>query len=360
MIDLTVKLAGLKLEFPTILAPGPLSRDGPAVKRAAEHYGVGAVVVKTVYPRNEETPRPCMAALRGDSMINHDWSALSAENFCKQMKIAKEGSKPVIVSIIGKIDEEVKMAKLLEEAGADMIELPIDNPSLEQLQENIRRIKEAVAIPLGVKIGPSTQDIPRYAREIERAGADYISGINTLGPVLAIDAKTGKPLLGSRFGYGYLSGPAIKPLALRCVAEMAKSVKIPVVGGGGIRDGKDAIEFLMVGATCVHLHTAAIFKGLEVFSKIVEEIGKITKMLGYHSLEEIHGLSLRYLNEGQSLSRIMPKVNQDLCNGCGICERACVYAAIKIHGGVAKVEEENCFGCGLCATVCPVYAIRLE
>lgn len=301
-----------------------------------------------------------MAALRGDTLINHDWSALSAEKFCRQMKIAKEGRKPVIVSILGNIEEEIKMAKLLEEAGADMVELPIANPPLEQLRENIRRIKEEVTIPLGVKIGPDIQDIPRYAREIEQAGADYISGINTLGPVLAIDAKTGKPLLGSKFGYGYLSGPAIKPVALRCVAEMAKSVKIPIVGGGGIRDGKDAIEFLMVGATCVHLHTAAILKGLGVFSKIVEEISEISKKLGYNSLEEIRGLSLRYLKEEPSLARRIPNVNHDLCNGCGICERACAYTAIKVHESVAKVEEGACFGCGLCATVCPVNAIKLE
>ncbi|MEM3452863.1 MAG: 4Fe-4S binding protein [Candidatus Hadarchaeum sp.] len=359
-LDLTVKLADLRLEFPTVLAPGPLSKDGPAIKRAAEHYGIGAIVAKTVYPREEDTPRPCMIALQGGTMINHDWSALSAEQICRQMKIAKEGKKPVIVSILGDIDEEVRMAKLLEEAGADMLELPISNPSLEQLQENIRKIKEAVVIPLGVKIGPNISDIPRYAKGIERAGADYISGINTLGPVLAIDARTGRPLLGSKFGYGYLSGPAIKPVALRCVAEMAKSVRIPVVGGGGISNGKDAIEFLMAGATCVHLHTAAILRGLGVFSKIVEEISETIKALGYNSLEEIRGLSLKLLNEEPLFSRIIPSINHDLCNGCGLCQRACAYAAIKVQGGVARVDETACFGCGLCATLCPVNAINLS
>lgn len=336
-----------------------MSKDGSAVKRAAEQRGVGAVVVKTVYPKEEDTPRPCMAALRGGTMINHDWSALSAEQICRQMKIAKEGKKPVIVSIFGDIGEEVRMAKLLEESGADMLELPIGTPPLEQLQENIRRIKEAVTIPLGVKIGPDIQDIARYAKGIEQAGADYISGINTLGPVLAIDAKTGRPLLGSKFGYGYLSGPAIKPLALRCVAEMAKSVKIPIVGGGGVSDGKDAIEFLMAGATCVQLHTVAILKGLGVFSKIVDEISEIMTTLGYNSLEEIRGLSLKYLNEEPSLARRIPSVNLDLCNGCGICERACAYTAIKVHEGAARVDETACFGCGLCATLCPVNAIKL-
>jgi dihydroorotate dehydrogenase (NAD+) catalytic subunit len=355
-----VNLAGLRLQFPTILAPGPLTKDARAVKRAAEQYGVGAIVVKTVYPRDEDTPRPCMAALKGGAMINYDWSALSAEQFSKQMKTAKEGNKPVIVSFLGGTEEMVKMAKMLAASGADMLELPIGNPPLEQLQEEIKEIRGAVDIPLGIKIGPNIKNIPEYAKGIERAGADYISGINTLGPVLAIDTKTGKPLLGSRFGFGYLSGPAIKPLALRCVAEMAKSVKIPVIGGGGISDGKDAIEFFMAGATCVHLHTAAILKGLGVFSTIVKQIDEFLTTEGYDSLDDIRGISLKYLSEEPSLAKKTPEVAQELCNGCGVCERTCVYEAIKVYDGLARVDKNACFGCGLCVTLCPAQALKLE
>ncbi|MFH1821034.1 MAG: 4Fe-4S binding protein [Methanobacteriota archaeon] len=358
MVDLSIDFADVKLEFPTVVAPGPLTKDGPSVKKAAQQYGVGAVVVKTVYPKEDDTPRPSMAALKGSSMINHDWSALSAEQFSKQIKIAKEGKKPIIISILGGIEDEVKMAKLLEDAGADMLELPIGVPTLEQLQNDIRRIKETVEIPIGVKIGPDILDIPKYARGIEHAGADYISGINTLGPALAIDVTTGRPLLGSKFGFGYVSGPAIKPIALRCVAEIARSVKIPVLGGGGISDGKDAVEFFMAGATCVHLHTAAILKGLGAFAKIVKEIDEFLNASGYDSLEEVRGMSLKYLIEEPSFDLRTPTVDPDLCNGCGVCERVCVYDAIKVHEGVTKTDKEACFGCGLCATMCPTRAIK--
>ncbi len=359
MVDISVSFAGVKLESPLVVAPGPLTKDGLSVKRAAEQLGVGAVVVKTVYPKEDDTPRPSMAALKGSSMINHDWSALSAEQFSRQLKVAKEGQKPVIISILGGIDDAVKMAKLLEGAGADMLELPIGVPPLEQLQDDIRKVKEAVGILVGVKIGPDIIDIPKYAKGIEAAGADYISGINTLGPALAIDLTTGKPLLGSKFGFGYLSGPAIKPIALRCVAEMARSVRIPVLGGGGVSDGRDAVEFIMAGATCVHLHTAAILKGLGVFARIAKEIEEVLDELGYGDLGEVRGMSLKFLKEEAAFGLVTPTVDPDLCNGCGVCERACVYHAIKVRNGLARADEASCFGCGLCKTVCPAKAIMM-
>ncbi len=360
MVDLSVNFAGIKFKFPTAVAAGPLTRDGISIKKVAQQYGVGAVVVKTVYKKSEDTPRPCMVAVKGNNLLNHDWSATSAEQMAKELKIAKEGEKPLIVSILGEIDDLLEMAGLLEDAGADMLELPVAVPPIEELKENVKRIKETVEIPLGVKIGPDVQDIPKYAKSIEQAGADYISGINTLGPGLAIDIFTGKPLLGSKFGYGYLSGPAIKSISVRCVAEMAKSVKIPVLGGGGISDGKDVIEMLMAGASCVHLHTAAILRGLGAFGKIVKETEEILDKMGYKSVEDVRGLALKYINEEPSYTLRPAVVNPELCNSCGVCERVCVYDAIKVEDGVAKVNEKNCFGCGVCKTMCPTQAIKLE
>lgn len=359
MADLSIDFAGIRLEFPTAVAAGPLTRDGISIKKVARQYGVGAVVVKTVYKRSEDTPKPCMAAVKGN-LLNYDWSATSADEMAKQLRIAKEGGKPLIVSILGEIDDLLEMARLLEDAGADMLELPVAVPPVEELKENVRRLKETIEIPLGVKIGPDVQDVPRYAKAIEKAGADYISGINTLGPGLAIDIFTGKPLLGSKFGYGYLSGPAIKSISVRCVAEMAKSVKIPVLGGGGVSDGKDVIEMLMVGASCVHLHTAAIFRGLGVFERIVKETDELLDKMGYKSVEDVRGLALKYIGEEASYTLHPAVVNAEICNGCGVCERACVYDAIKVEEGLAKVKRENCFGCGLCRTMCPTQAIKLE
>ena len=359
LANLSVNFAGIELEFPTAISAGPLTRNGISIKKAAQQYGVGAVITRTVFKEAVDTPRPSMVAVK-ENLLNFDWWAMGAKQMVKELKIAKEGKKPVIASIMGKIDDLVGIAKLLGDAGADMLELPIGAPSLEELGDDIKRIKEVIEIPLGVKIGPNIQDIPRYAKTIEQAGADFISGINTLGPGLAIDIFTGKPLLGARFGYGYLSGPAIKPIAVRCIAEISKTVKIPILGGGGIADGKDAIEMFMVGATCIHLHTAAILRGLGIFEKIIKEIEDFMDRMGYKSIGEIKGLSLHHMKEEATYTLYPATVNPELCNGCGICERICVYDAIKVEEGIAKVNREVCFGCGLCKTKCPTQAIKLE
>lgn len=359
MVDLSVNFAGIKLEFPTTVSAGPLTKDGISIKKAAQQYGVGAVVVKSIMKKFEDTPRPSMAAVKGN-LLNFDWWAMSADQMAKELKVAKEGKKPVIVSILGGIDDLVDMGKLFNDLGADMIEVPIAVPPVEELKNDIKRIREVVEVPLGVKIGPDIPDVPKYAKAIEQAGADYISGINTIGPGLAIDILTGKPFLGSKFGYGSVSGPAIKPIAVRCTAEMAKSVKISVMGGGGISDGKDAIEMIMAGANCVHVQTAAILRGLGIFGKIVKEIEELMETMGYSSIDEIKGLSLKYLKEEATYETHPSVVNPDLCNGCGVCERVCVYDAIKVEEGLARTNRDACFGCGLCVTMCPTRAIKLD
>jgi len=359
MVDFSVNLAGVKFDFPTAVSAGPLTKDGCMVKKAALQHGVGAVVFKSVCKKFEDTPRPSMAAVKG-SLLNYDWWAMDAEQAAKELKIAKEGNKPVIVSIYAGTKDLAEMARTVSEAKPDMLELPIGVPTLETLAEDIKVIKEAADLPLGVKVGPDLPDVQKYAKAIEKAGADYISGINTLGPGMAIDIYTGKPLLGSKQGHGSISGPAIKPLAVRCVAEMAKSVKIPVMGGGGVSDGKDAMEMFLVGASCIHVQTAAILRGLGVFDKIVKELEELMKELDYDSIDDFRGLALKHLREESSYATRPSVIDPSLCNGCGSCERVCVYDAIKVREGLARTDREACFGCGLCATVCPTRAIRLE
>jgi ferredoxin len=165
--------------------------------------------------------------------------------------------------------------------------------------------------------------------------------------------------LGSKYGYGYLSGPAIKPIALRCIAEISKAVKIPVIGGGGVMDWKDAIEMFMVGASAIHIHTAAILKGLKVFQEIINGIEEFMKAQGYNRVKDLVGLSLKHLQEEPKYELRKPMFNVELCNGCGICERVCVYEAISMKNRKPLLSGDRCFGCGLCASICPVRAIKL-
>ena len=360
MIDLSVEISGVKLEFPLALSAGPLSRDGASIKRVARQYGVGAIFTKTIAEKYRASPQPSMIIVNG-GLINYDWEAPGVDEMVRrELRIAKEGGKPVIASVKGTtIDSTIRMAKALEKAGADMIEIPISTISIDELVEEVRMVKEAIDIPLIIKVGPNLPDIQEYARAIESAGADAISGINTIGPCLVIDERTGRPLLGSRFGYGYLSGPAIKPIAIRCIAEIAKAVNIPVFGGGGVSSGKDAIEMFMVGAKCVCLHTAAILKGIGIFSKIIKEIEEFMEEMNYESLEEIRGVALKHLRDEEDYTPRVAVIDTRLCSKCGKCERVCTYGALKLVDGKPTVIENSCHGCGLCMSICPKGAIRL-
>lgn len=360
MIDLSIEVSGVKFEFPLALSAGPLSRDGASIKRAARQYGVGAIFTKTIAEKYRASPQPSMITANG-GLINYDWEAPGVDEMVRrELKIAKEGGKPVIASVKGTtIDSTIRMAKALEKAGADMIEIPISTIPIDELVEEVRMVKEAIDIPLIIKVGPNLPDIKEYARAIESAGADAISGINTIGPCLIIDVKTGRPLLGSRFGYGYLSGPAIKPIAIRCIAEIAKAVNIPVFGGGGVFSGRDAIEMFMVGAKCVCLHTAAILKGIGIFSKVIKEIEEFMREMNYESLEEIRGIALKHLRDEEDYTRRVAVIDTRLCSKCGTCERVCTYGALKLVDGKPMVIEDSCHGCGLCMSICPREAIRL-
>lgn len=349
---LSTEIVGVKLKFPTVLSSGPLSRDEKSIKRAMQQRGLGAITTKTILKSAGDTPRPSMAVFK-DNLINFDWDHPGVDSIINMLKTSKDGGFPIIANVIGPVDETARMCQNLEKAGAAMIE------SFES-EEHIKAIKDTISIPLVIKLNPNLPDIAKRARMAEKAGADAISAIGTVGPGLVIDTRTGKPLLGSKYGFGNLTGPAIKPIALRCVAEIAMAVKIPILGGGGITNGKDAMEMFMIGAKCVHLHTAAILGGLGVFEKIINEVKEIMKERGYESLEDVRGMSLKYLDEKPKYELHPAKVNVNLCNGCGICERVCAYDAIRMEERIARVDEKACFGCGLCVSICPTRAIKVS
>ena len=131
--------------------------------------------------------------------------------------------------------------------------------------EIVRSVKKSVKIPVFVKLTPNVTDIVEIARHAEDAGADALTMINSLGPGMRIDIETGKPILKNRFGG--LSGPAIKPIAIRCVYDVFDSVDIPIIGVGGIRDYMDVLEFLYAGASCVQIGTSIMYEGMDIFGK---------------------------------------------------------------------------------------------
>jgi len=300
---LTVELAGLRLANPTMLAAGILGMTSLSLKRVAE-AGAGAVVTKSVGMK----PR---TGYSNPTVVQTDCGILNAmglpnpgiEHFAKDIQEAKKAiSCPIIVSVYGFSTEEfVKTAKKAEEAGADALELNVSCPHVEKtgseigqdtelLEDVVKAVKKQVNKPVFVKLTPNVTNIVECAKAAEKAGADAITAINTVRG-MAINAETAKPILGNKFGG--LSGPAMKPIALRCVYEVYREVKVPVIGCGGISDWRDAVEFMLAGATAVQIGTAIAFKGLEVFQSINKGVEAYLKTKGYKSVREIVGLSHR-------------------------------------------------------------------
>jgi dihydroorotate dehydrogenase (NAD+) catalytic subunit len=156
----------------------------------------------------------------------------------------------------------------------------------DQVRDITRAVKGTVRVPVIAKITPNAADPAALAEAAERAGADAVSAINTLR-ALSVNVELRRPTLSH--GLGGLSGPAIKPVGLACVWQIARRVRIPVIGIGGIVSGRDALEYLMAGARAVQVGTAVAFEGIRVFGRIVRELNDLLDSLGLSRAEDAVG-----------------------------------------------------------------------
>ena len=197
----------------------------------------------------------------------------------------------------GTLDDYIKGAELLREKDIDVIELNISCPNVkaggmafgiknEVAREVVREVRKVVEKPLVIKLSPNAEDIVGMARVCEEEGADGVSLVNTF-KALAIDINKRKPVFDNV--YAGLSGPAIKPIALRMVNEVAKNIEIPVWGMGGITNATDAIEFIMAGSSCIQVGTAN-FVNPRIGLEIIDGIEKFMKQEGIKTLDEIRGI----------------------------------------------------------------------
>ncbi|HIE33599.1 MAG TPA: dihydroorotate dehydrogenase [Candidatus Altiarchaeales archaeon] len=301
MTNLSTSITGIKLKNPTILTSGILGSSASIMLRVA-NSGVGAVTTKSIGPTKRsghknpvivETPCGLLNAI-GLSCPSLNESLDELKNLIKNTKV------PVIASIYAKtVDEFAEVAERVSDAKPDFLEINISCPNIEnefgkpfgtdpEISSKITEIvKNSTRIPVIVKLTPNVTDIRKIAKVVEDSGADVISAINTYGPGMIIDIETAKPILSNKSGG--LSGPAIRPIAVRCVYEIYETVEIPVIGTGGIESGRDAIEMIMAGASAVGVGTAVMNYGIDVFAKICKEIEEFMNEQGYSNIDGIIG-----------------------------------------------------------------------
>jgi dihydroorotate dehydrogenase (NAD+) catalytic subunit len=298
---LSINLAGLKLRNPTALASGILGYSAASLQNIAES-GAGAVVTKSVgaTPRMGY-PNPTVVQAKAGLINAIGLPNPGIDEYAEEIAYAKTILQvPLIVSVFGyTADEYAITAKKALKAGADAVELNVSCPHVKDtgseigqnpkiLAEVVSKVKSAVKKPVIVKLSPNVTNITDIAKTAVKAGADALTAINTV-KAMAIDAETQMPVLSNL--KGGLSGPAIKPVALRCVYDIFEVVKVPIFGCGGVTNWRDAIEFLLAGASAVQIGTAIALEQPSLFQTVNTGVDAYLKKKGYRSVKEIVGLS---------------------------------------------------------------------
>jgi len=299
MADLSVNIGELKIKNPVMSASGTFGY-GEEFEDFIDIARIGGIIVKgTTLHRREGNPYPRMAETPSGMLNAVGLQNKGVNYFVEHIypKI-KDTDTNIIVNVSGSaIEDYVKTAEIINElVNIPAIELNISCPNVKQggmafgvsaagACDVISAVRSVYKKTLIVKLSPNVTDITEIARAAEASGADSVSLINTiLG--MAIDAEKRSPLLSTVTGG--LSGPAVKPIALRMVWQVAKAVKIPIIGLGGIMDWKDAVEFMLAGATAVQIGTAN-FIDPAVTVKVIDGINNYLDRHGYSSAKDIIG-----------------------------------------------------------------------
>jgi len=296
--DLRVTVAGIALANPVLTASGTCG-TGEELARVLDLKKLGGFVTKSisVEPRSGH-PAPRLAETAAGMLNCIGLQNVGVEQFiAEKMDFLRTSGTRVIVNVVGRqIVDYVACAQRLDRIpGIDFLELNLSCPNVQEGLDNganphwvnqcVSAVRTIIKLPLIAKLTPNTHDIVGLARAAEDGGADAVSAINTLLGT-AIDIETRRPRLSNVTGG--LSGPAIKPVALACVMKIARAVKIPVIGIGGICSGADVVEFLLAGATAVQIGTATFRRPtacLEAISQLREylqthKIPRVTDIIG--------------------------------------------------------------------------------
>lgn len=392
-VDISVEFCGVKFPNPYILAAAPPTDKPDMIRRAFDH-GWGGAIIKTLSVETEPVSLvyPMMHGIRhrGQPLMGLENIDLISEHHVDEWlpeitKIKEEYPDNILIaSIMGSKKEDWQsLVERLEDAGIDMIECSFSCPhgmpergmgstvgqNPELTERTARWVKEAAKrVPVIIKLTPNVTDITGPAQAVKDSGADAVCAVNTVKGLLGYDLETWSPLpsVAGKSTYGGFSGPAIKPVALKCVAEIAKKVKIPITAVGGLWDWKDAVEFFLSGAETVQSCTAVMAQGYRMIDDLCEGLANYLEHKELSSVRELIGKGLPNVMSHEKLSRenkVYSYINQDLCIKCDLCYIACrdgAHQAIdRDDDRTVKTNTDECVGCGFCPSVCPVNAITM-
>lgn len=307
MAELTCKLCGLTMRNPFVLASGVVGSNEAQLQRVVGH-GAGAVTAKSCGLEKRARHANRVMVDWGHGLLNavglpNPGAKVMAEDLAEAREQVHSEGGLLFASIFAKTLEDFpQTAEIIATSQPDLLEVDISCPNVGEFglpfaarEETAAKVTESIKravgnLPISMKLAPNVPNIGAIAQAVAQAGADCITAINTM-PGMVIDARAARPVLTNKVGG--ISGPALKPIALRCVAEIARAVSIPIIGTGGISTGIDAVEMIMAGATAVGVGSAIYSRGIDVFQKLPEELAAFMDEEGYANLDAMRGIALK-------------------------------------------------------------------
>lgn len=395
MKDLSITFMGVRFPNPFCLSSSPVGNCYEMCAKAYES-GWGGVVFKTIGPKHylidEVSPRFDALAKEGAPFVGFKNMEQIAEhpleeNLADLRKLKQNYPNQVLIaSIMGSNEEDwEELARLVTEAGADMIELNFSCPQMtshamgsdvgsnpELCRKYCAAVRRSTHLPFMAKMTPNITDMCEPAIASIEGGADGISAINTIKSIINLDLnqKVGLPIIDGKSSISGYSGKAVKPVALRFIQQMRSHPKLrdlEISGIGGIETWEDAAEFILLGAKTLQVTTAIMQYGYRIVEDLCEGLSYYMEEQGVDHLEDLVGLATRNIIPAEELNRdykVYPEIDTTKCVGCGRCVISCfdgAHQAMKWDEETRRpyCEKTQCVGCLLCGLVCPVNAIRL-